>query len=390
MADKPLYRMFPYTSAELPQIGDSLVILLTRDQSLLAARGVTLADITALQAQIDDYKNFPSNQVMEALITDAISNRNAAYTEAKYTVTELRAMAIAAFGENSEEYKDFGFIGIFEVNDKAFIQRIKTLLEVIAARTEKMEDKGMTAAMLTQLEAERLALDAAADAVQTAKLNARVKTRERTQKGNELWVEIRDRVNLAKAYFRRGHELLAFEYGLLLEKESAPTNDTEAPSSIVYADGTVEVFFDEPVDEVQLSSSPDGNAPWTQIYSGAPQAIAVGTVVGVMHFRARGRKNTGAWSDYTEKIVASALSAPADIVNDNGVLRITPVVGAINYKIVYGPPDGNINSPENILVSDAPVYDYPWNPPAGTYNFYVQASADGIVSTWLVKEMTFV
>jgi len=76
-----LFRLFPYKSVDLGQIGKNLVILLTRDVAMLEERGVDMTVINALKEQIEDYRNFSANQVFKSYITKAKNARNEKYKD---------------------------------------------------------------------------------------------------------------------------------------------------------------------------------------------------------------------------------------------------------------------------------------------------------------------
>ncbi len=380
-------RNYSMSDAELIEVATDLVILLTRDQAELAGRGITPATIAALTAQKDAFAAIPTNEYMHTFIDVAIADREAKFAEVQILVEDMRTMMEIVFGEKSQLYKDAGFFGVFSVKDSTFIERLEDIAETAEDHLAALAVEGLTQAMIDELRAKTADLFAAMTAVRSAERNAKFKTNNRVDAGNELWDEIRHRVKTAVTYYKRRNHAKSIEYFDLTRRNSTPQTPPGAIAGMGYDAQAQKAYWNDSATETSYEAEIDDNGVITEVSIGqnvTELAIPMGATMKRFRIRGRNAAGVGPWSPWIEIAAAAQPAKPTNAEyippsgGGTGLTKCTVPVGATSVEFWYqadGHPAGQIG----FLIDG----EYPWTLWLTPGTIMLRAHyPGGIVSDW--------
>ena len=180
----PNFRM---THPELCMFVSNLVMFMKKDAIYFATRGVSMTNILALEALDNAYKNFPSDPEYAGLIMIAVEDKTKARQAAYIIAHDITGYFIQAYGVSSEQYKRITVSKFANSNDNNFIMLIRDLARIAEELLPELSAIGLTQSKIDSLAAAADLLASKVDAVADAKAVRREKTRERIEKGNEIY-----------------------------------------------------------------------------------------------------------------------------------------------------------------------------------------------------------
>lgn len=172
-----------------------------RDQVELEARGITVAKIDQLEALRVAFNIIPSNgtQVHDSSI--GFSDRDIKANEICVAIRDVVGIAKNTFGAKSSIYKSFGIKGLSTMTPNELYNESGNVVLRGTKNMAKMEPRGLTATMLTNitnLSVELLVLIAATPILVSS---ATLVTDTRRDAANALFDMLRDMCETAKNYY---------------------------------------------------------------------------------------------------------------------------------------------------------------------------------------------
>ncbi len=195
---KPVFNM---SYGALMQLGDLAVALITRDAAELATYGIDAATKTFISTTTEALKDFPSDEEYEghAMVTTETKNKTA--DDLKVVVRSIMVRAKNGFGENSGKYRRFGTIGMNEMNDNDLLKLGKRVVRVATIMQPALADKGLTVAIIADLNVIVTQFDTSIGAQDDAIREREIATEDRIELGNLLYKKIVEVFDSAKDYW---------------------------------------------------------------------------------------------------------------------------------------------------------------------------------------------
>ncbi len=196
---EPVFRM---SYADLMQLGDKAVLLITRDAVPLLTYGVTPAVKTFISTNTQALKDFPTDEELEGTVTDATQIKDASADALKVGIRSIMVRVKKGFGESSGKFRKFGTAGMDNMTDNDLLKcgkrvvRMATLFQpALAVPT------GLTVAMITALNTKVTDFDNNIDVQDTAVRDRDIATEDRIELGNTLYAKIVEVFDAGKDYW---------------------------------------------------------------------------------------------------------------------------------------------------------------------------------------------
>ena len=185
----------------LMQLGDSAVSLITRDAAELATYGIDAATKTFISTNTEALKDFPSDVEYEGRAMTATEIKNKTADDLKVAVRSIMVRAKNGFGENSGKYRRFGTIAMNEMNDNDLLKLGKRVVRVATLSQPALADKGLTVAIIADLNIIVTQFDTSIGAQDDAIRERDIATEDRIELGNLLYKKIVEVFDCAKDYW---------------------------------------------------------------------------------------------------------------------------------------------------------------------------------------------
>jgi hypothetical protein len=216
-------RDFRFPDGTLVQITDGVLIAVGRDGAEFTKRKVDPAKSVGLKILRDDFSNFP--------IDDYYAGEQGIKTEAKdlaraRLTTALRTVFTAAenvFGIKSKQYKQFGNAAITRLTDDELIRNSRNVVLTATRYLTQLTPEGITAMLLTDIDALIKTFDDAVDAQLTSVRERDIATADRIEKGNALYSALVKICNTGKDIWYEVNEAKYNDYVIY----NTPTGEPE-------------------------------------------------------------------------------------------------------------------------------------------------------------------
>jgi hypothetical protein len=264
----PIFRM---AFSDLEQLGDTCQSLMVRDAVPLLTYGVDAARLTLVNTLTDDLKNCPTDEELKAAVGIAVEKRDEKADEVKVSIREIMIRAKSGYGEHTSEYRAFGTKAMDDLTASDLCRCARRVVRVASLCLADLSSKGLTQAMIDDLETKNQAFDSRIDAKIDADHARDGATSARVKKGNNLYVEISEIYDYGKNYWVTRDEAMYNDYVIY------NTPDMKKPEpgqygtvhGTMYKTGTTEVpansliFFDGV--EVPIEVEEDGTWEFDQV-----------------------------------------------------------------------------------------------------------------------------
>jgi len=215
-------------------------VLLTRDQTDLASRGITVARITAFAGLRNTFMAVPTDDTMKANISIAINARDVVANQMRVAIREVLGIAKNTFGDGTAQYKTFNGSEISRLDATALSFLSVTIVTQGNTYLAQMTPKGLTAAMLTAITTLKVTLDLRIKDVDTANAAQLTTTQTRHIAANALFDEMSAMCDAAQVYYADRNPLKASQYIIY-----DTVGSEQQRNGIVAAKSTVYRGFDE-------------------------------------------------------------------------------------------------------------------------------------------------
>lgn len=264
----PIFRM---AFSALEQLGDTCQNLMIRDATPLLTYGVDATTVATIKALTIDLKDCPTDEELKAAIGMAVEKRDKKGDEVKVGVREIMIRAKSGYGENTSAYRAFGTKGMDDLTASDLCRCARRVVRVANLCLTDLASKGLTQAMIDDLEDKNTEFDTLIDAKVDADHARDGATSARVKKGNALYAAITEVYDFGKNYWITRDEAMYNDYVIY------NTPDMKAPQpgqygtafGNLYKTGTTDVpenaliFFDGV--EVPIEVEEDGSWEFDQV-----------------------------------------------------------------------------------------------------------------------------
>jgi len=205
-------RDYNFSDATLAQLADSMKSNITRDLAALAERNITPATIAQLDAMIDVFKDYPTDEEAKGDVGIAVETKEVAIGNALTKARMLRTAALNVFGEGSSKYSRFGFERMDKINDDKLPRSLRSMWRVGTKLQPLLAAEGIDAVFLTSFKTAIDAIVTALDNVDIAEENRDEQTEARIATGDTLYKEVVRLGNIGKDVFATISEALYNDY----------------------------------------------------------------------------------------------------------------------------------------------------------------------------------
>ncbi len=143
-----LVTIFKFAFSYLEHLADKCLSLITRDATILLTYGVDEDMIDEITTMTDDFKNTPTDEELLGFVSIATENRDATCDQFKVETRSIMVRAKKAFGENSATYRQFGTIGLDEMDFDQLVRCGRRVGRTATLYFAKLAEKGLTQDML--------------------------------------------------------------------------------------------------------------------------------------------------------------------------------------------------------------------------------------------------
>lgn len=315
---KQKIRNYNLSDADLMLYTSNLVQSMTRDAVEFANRGVDAAAITALEDLGDEFEVFPSDESMLGLITIAVENKNTLRDSLLIKIQLVSGFFEQKWGLRSGQYTRLGIRNIHKMKDSQFLRAARGVVVVATEYLSDLTSEGLTQSLIDDVATNAQSFEDALNAIDNAIENRDLKTRERIDKGNELYSYVKKYSLIGKLIWENVDTAKYEDYvirktvnsGLSKPQNLQATQNTADPELIDLSWSQVDdaTSYDIYVDITQLGT-PSGQ--FNLLNTTSDTFI---TVPGVLnernHFKIRA-KNAGKVSDYSDEVFID-LELPTD------------------------------------------------------------------------------
>ena len=220
---------FNFSFANLEQLGDKAVDLIVRDAAELVDYGVDTAYKDALELTVQNLKDFPTDEELQGVATIATEQKDAAADAFRTGVRSIMVRVKQVFKSGSATYNRFGTKGLDDMTDNELVRCGGRVSRMATQYLTELAAKGLTAGMITDLDALTDALDDAIDTQDEAIRARNVGTQERIELANGLYAKIVEVFDFGKDYWFSRNEAKYNDYIIYNE----PGGGANPPETVV-------------------------------------------------------------------------------------------------------------------------------------------------------------
>ena len=390
MADV-IKRKYNMTDGALRQLASNLKYFANRDLTYLAPIGISADTITIVANLYTAFVELPYDMELLNVLKATIRAKNNKQKEILDVIGLIHSRAKIVFKEDPATFAEFRFNEINSADDDAFPTQAIMIARTAAAHLTALANQAQTQAELTNLTAKCEELIVLMTNVQTAERNRREAKDARILAGNALYDVLGDIAIAGKSVFGDTSATKFVDY-LLYPDAHVPKTPPPQVNGVGYA--SPNIFWNEAANALYYKVEVSYNSGATyQLYEDNvedPQLEVETPVQGTAMYRVIAVNVAGQSEPSAPVTLVGSVGAPGGISYDNNGFHVTPVAGAEEYQILYGPPGGSVDAPSTIEVSVSTSPDYSWTfPYTGTWVFYVRVKVGGVWGSYLVQEITF-
>lgn len=240
---KEVVRDYTFSDADLAQLGDKSVELITRDLVELDTYGINNDDKNWIADTTEEFKNFPTDVELEGEVSEKTEVKDEAADVVKVDVRSIMVRVSNAFGVKSAKYRKFGSKGMDELDDNDLHRLGNRVVRVATGYLAELEEEGLTQGIIDALNDKNVVFDDTIDAKDEAVRARDISTEDRIELGNSLYNKIVKVFNAGKNYWVNKDEAKYNDY-VLYESGSSG----EEPPPIDPVDPPLEPPVEPPID----------------------------------------------------------------------------------------------------------------------------------------------
>lgn len=299
MDARELKRNYDMSDGELVIFAGILETNMSRDSTEFALWGVDAADITALNAKVDEFEAIESDDELRGQVSLAVDNKDAARDALESAIRLISNRFELKWGADSPQYDELGVKGLTKLSEGDLNLTAMKVSRVAENYLTDLADEGLTQAMIDDVVAKKEDFSDKIIIVGTKRTLRDNKTAERIKVGNELYALVVKYCKIGKSIWREVSESKYNDYILYHE----PTDLPSKVQNLQYDAVNTKLKWDltAGADTYQLEQKM--NAPefdWETIYEDAAnEFVHTPPAPGEWLYRCRGKNanGDGSWSD---------------------------------------------------------------------------------------------
>ncbi len=369
MTEDKIKRSFNMTKADLCMFASILGNTLTRDITDLAPFGVTTAKIIEFKALGDDYEVFPSDDYLVGTIMIATDEKNAKNEEVKEGIRQLAARVVAKWGIASGQYKRLGIAGMANFTDRTLLSAARGVHLAMTSYLDDLADFGLTQVVLDDFSDLCDSFETAMAAQKDAIMQRDIKTKERTEMGNQLHSLVSTYCNFGKILYERTDPARYNDYIIY-----PVTGGALLPPANFFFNFTNLTFYWDVVNHAtsyQLEKE-EGDS-YVEIYAGSETSYQYNPPDGQGFYRVRARNMNGfgpATEDLEQWYFAVLPAASNLVINDN---ELNP--GQYNLTWDAVPTATEYSVYRSVVENGQPAADYTLQGKTAEANFLINVES---------------
>jgi hypothetical protein len=297
---KEVNRIYKMTDADLCMFTSNLVQKIRRDATEFLAKGVDASEVDALETKGNDFEVLPDDLYYSTRVTESQHTKNGLREDLEMQVRELIGIVRVKWGRSSPQVKRFGASGMTTMKDNDFLRIARKSVKLGTDFLTDLADYGWTAAKNTAIETTAQELEDALNDVDDKMLERDIKTQERIDEGNDLYITVAKYCELGKIIWQDIDEARYNDYVIYPEHPELPGKiqglvyDTASGSLTWIADARATSYT------VEFAYYTGAEPVWTIIYEGPATSYTYdpgGPDDYLFHVRGKNEFGSGLWSD---------------------------------------------------------------------------------------------
>lgn len=372
-------RNYSMSDADLCMFTSNLCLMLTDDLIPLGLFGLTALKISALEALGDAFEVYPSDDSLRGLVEIATRTKDEKAELVRQLIRDMSARMEMKFGAQSAEWNRLGVLNMNNFTDKDLLFAGRRVQTVCTEYLTSLADFGLTQIILDNMEVVCQAFETALNAQMDAISNRQMATKDRVDKGNEIYTLVSLYCDMGKRYWFDKNPV---KYNQYIIYSSPSPGSMDAPAGLNFNISNMTINW-QPVENAVsyiAELSTDGGASFSEIFSGSDtHFIYEPTFEGTVQVRVKGHSSIGNGPSSTLTFTFySILPEPSDLAinlisGSSTMFELTwnPVLSAASYKIyksevAIGNPAG-----EYTYVTDVTGTVYSGTAVSGKRNWFV-------------------
>lgn len=303
---KETKRHYSMSNDELSMIVSNLVVFMTRDKLLFEPRGILLQDITDFEDLGNVFEVFPTDEEYKGLITIEVDSKNALRSTLMNQIRTVSGYFEQEWGRDSGQYKRLGIKDIQNRRDSTFLVRARGVVRIAEEYLSTLSLIGLTQSVLDTLESNAQLFEDKLNSIAEKQALRDEKTKERNDKGNELYIFVKKYSTIGKLIWENTDEAKYNDYIIYHRPPLLPSKVL----NLTFDEATTTFNWDFTAEATsyELQISPNITSKhWTTAYNGLLTTAVYNPGVGNWLFRCRGINSTGSgsWSDELNVVIMS-------------------------------------------------------------------------------------
>lgn len=193
------------------KVGD-VVGYMNRDSAEFATRGVTQTNIDDFEALGNAFEVFPSDSVYQGQIKIEVDAKDAARQSCTLQIRTISGYFQQQWGNKSGQYKMLDIKNFTNSKDDGFITKARNVAATATTYLADLTGIGLTQGQIDALTAEAQTMEDKYHAIRSKIALRDIKTRERIEKGNELYAELVKYCEIGKLIWENTNEAKYNDY----------------------------------------------------------------------------------------------------------------------------------------------------------------------------------
>jgi hypothetical protein len=187
---KSLIRKYNFPDSELAQKSDVVSGFAERDMSRFGSYNYLEADRQRLITMTTDFKDLPPDEFWEGLKADEVNRKNEKRKLLGLAMNPVRDRIRMYFGEMSALYRSLQLAELSKKSDNEYYFAVRNVHRLATLKKGVLAAKGLTDAMLTDLDTALKTFDNQMDVAKAAESTRAEETENRIIKGNAVYSEM--------------------------------------------------------------------------------------------------------------------------------------------------------------------------------------------------------
>lgn len=292
-------RDFRMSYADLAMFVSNLVVVLTRDVTLMSARGVTQVEIDALEALGNAFEVFPTDEYYSGQVMTAVHEKDDLRAAVTLNIQYVSGFIEQKWGLDSGIYKQLKIHRLQSSSDNLFIVSARQVALVAEDNLATLGPLGLLQTDIDALRANAQLFEDKLNDIREKKLLRDDKAEERTVKANELYGYVAEYCKIGKIVFQNLSESKYNDYVIHKTYHAPPLQVT----GLAYDTNTGTLSWDNLPDiwSYHAEYAPDQPAPiYIEFWSGEETSVVYdpgGPLSYLFRVRAKGIGGYGAYSE---------------------------------------------------------------------------------------------